>query len=191
MRVQSRRLSFREYREDDYSLFYSLFSNAQVMRYALMDVYRSLDDERAYFESILRNNHTPADRREAYQFAVFPKDGGPFVGFADIEIISRNDSGGCGEIGYFLLPEFWGNGFATEIANALMEICFAHLNLHRVFARCNANNIQSEQIMKKIGMIKEGEFRRARFKHGQWDNELHYAILSEERNDLPDIEVTP
>lgn len=34
--------------------------------------------------------------------------------------------------------------------------------------------------MKNVGMLKEGEFRKARFKNGRWDNELRYSILLEE-----------
>jgi hypothetical protein len=34
--------------------------------------------------------------------------------------------------------------------------------------------------MQKAGMVKEGEFRKARFKNGGWDDECHYGILKEE-----------
>lgn len=137
MYFQSERLIFREFKESDFTLFYSVFSNEQIMK-------------------------------------------GNFTGFADIEIHNKNSNGGCGEIGYFLLPSFWGNGFATEIANTLIKMCFRQINLHRIVASCNANNLQSEKIMKKVGMIKEGEFRKARFKNGQWDNEMRYSILIDE-----------
>ncbi|TCL75195.1 hypothetical protein EDC14_1003127 [Hydrogenispora ethanolica] len=62
----------------------------------------------------------------------------------------------------------------------LLAICFIQLGLHRVTARCNARNLSSERVMQKAGMVKEGEFRKARFKNGGWDDECHYGILKEE-----------
>ncbi|MCX7711423.1 MAG: GNAT family N-acetyltransferase [Clostridia bacterium] len=179
MHFTSERLVFRELREEDFHLFYSVFSNEQVMKYALMDRVATEEELRPYFDQILKNNQT-FENREGYEYAVLSAIDGSFIGVADIMILLQNMRPTGGEIGYFLLPAFWGKGYATEIASKLTEICFSNLKLHRVVARCNANNLQSEKIMKKVGMKKEGELRKARFKDGRWDNELHYSILAEE-----------
>lgn len=179
MTFKSERLIFRDFTESDFKLFYSVFSNSTVMKYALLDRFESEEELLPYFQNVLMNNIT-AEGRKVYEFAVYLASSDTFIGFADIEIQVLNRDGGCGEIGYFLLPEFWGNGYATETAKALTSICFEHLNLHRVSARCNANNVQSESVMKKAGMQKEGEFRKARYKDDRWENELHYCILIEE-----------
>jgi [ribosomal protein S5]-alanine N-acetyltransferase len=179
MRFGSERLIYREFTENEFHLFYSVFSNESIMKYALMDRYECKDDALPYFQKVLKNN-LMTENRKAFEFAVSFTSNGDFIGFADIEIHDLNCCGGSGEIGYFILPDFWGHGYATETANALIELCFMHLNLHRVTARCNANNIQSESVMKKAGMQKEGEFRKARFKNGRWENEQHYSILIEE-----------
>lgn len=179
MNFKSERLLFKEFQESDFHLFFSVFSNEQVMKYALLDRFSCEEDILPYFTEVLDNNITVKNRK-AYEFAVFLSSTDTFVGFADIVIHYQNSIATCGEIGYFLLPPFWGNGFATEISKTLIEFCFTELKLHKVTARCNANNLRSERVMKKAGMVKEGEFRKARFKNGQWDNELHYNILVEE-----------
>jgi ribosomal-protein-alanine N-acetyltransferase len=179
MRFRSERLIYREFTEDDLDLFYSVFSNEQVMRYAYIDKFDCKEDMLPYFKRVLRNS-TAAEDRKAFEFAIFLSSDDSFIGFADIEIHNINSLGGCGEIGYFLLPEFWGKGYATEIAGSFIELAFKHIHLHRVAARCNANNLKSEKIMKKAGMVKEGEFRKVRFKNGQWENEKHYSILIED-----------
>ena len=66
------------------------------------------------------------------------------------------------------------------MARVLLRICFEHLDLHRICARCHANNTQSETIMQKIEMSKAGTFRKARYKDGRWDDEIWYDILVEE-----------
>ena len=179
MKFRSERLIYREFTESDFHLFYSVFSDEQVMKYALLEKFNCEEDILPYFKKVLKNNNT-LENRKAFEFGVFLTSDESFIGFADVEIHNLNNFGGCGEIGYFLLPSYWGNGYATEIANSLIEICFKHINLHRVAARCNSNNLQSERIMKKVGMVKEGEFRKVRLKNGQWENEKHYSILNED-----------
>lgn len=191
MIFKSERLIFREFTEADFKLYYSLFSNEQVMKYAWIDRFRSEEEGLTYFKRILENNVT-TENRPSYEFAVFlstdntsasnlsEEKEAKFIGFADIVIHKKNLFGGWGEIGYFLFPEFWGFGYATEIANTLIDFSFKQLKLHKVDASCNYNNYKSERIMKKVGMVREGELRKVRFKEGRWDNELRYSILIDE-----------
>ena len=179
MKYSSERLLFREFEESDFSLYYSLFSDEQVMKYALMERYDNEEKALLDFKKLLVNNHT-AIRRNAYEFAVFSTAHNCFIGYGDIEIQLKNETGGCGEIGYFIMPEHWGNGYATEIASSLIIIGFEHIKLHRITATCNSNNLKSENIMKKVGMQKEGKFRKVRYKGGLWCDEQHYSILSDE-----------
>jgi len=62
----------------------------------------------------------------------------------------------------------------------LLDIGFRDIKLHRLYARCNANNLASKRVMEKIGMKKEGELRKVRFKEMEWVNEFSYGILLEE-----------
>ncbi len=179
MKISSERLSFRFFTTEDFPLFYSVFSNETVMRYAWIDRISSEEDARTFFEGFI-NTGEEVNKDGSYAFAVFSKDSNEFVGFADILVHSRNSSGGCGEIGYFLLPEYWGKGFATELANTLIELGFTKLGFHKISARCNSKNLKSEGIMKKAGMTLEGELRKVRYKYGNWDDEKNYGILLEE-----------
>lgn len=179
MNFTSTRLGFRFFTKEDFPLFYSLFSNEQVMRYAWIKKVESEEEARSLFEDFISNGEEPS-KNNSYSFSVFQKESGEFIGFADIQVHSSNAFGGCGEIGYFLLPEYWGKGYATELANTLIEVGFTRLNFHKMCARCNSNNLNSEAVMKKSGMINEGELRKVRFKNGKWDDEKHYGILIDE-----------
>jgi [ribosomal protein S5]-alanine N-acetyltransferase len=179
VQFRSERLEYREFTENDFNLFYSVFSNEHVMKYAYLDKFSCEEDLFPNFMNLLKNNST-SENRKAFEFGVFLSSNNNFIGFADIEVRNMNDFGGCGEIGYFILQSFWGNGYGSEIADSLIEFCFKQLNMHRVSAKCNSNNLQSEKFMKKAGMIKEGEFRKIRFKNNQWENEQNYSILIEE-----------
>jgi ribosomal-protein-alanine N-acetyltransferase len=179
MNIKSQRLCFRFFTMEDFHLFYSVFSNETVMRYAWIDELKSEEDAWPFFEGFI-NNNDKANKNNSYAFAVYSIEDGCFIGFADIQIHSSNKAGGCGEIGYFLLPEYWGRGFATELADTMIEFGFTKLGMHKISARCDSYNRNSERIMKKVGMTKEGELRKVRFKRGAWDDEKHYGILLDE-----------
>jgi RimJ/RimL family protein N-acetyltransferase len=51
-----------------------------------------------------------------------------------------------------VLPELWGNGYAPEIARALIEALFTQFNLKRIIATTEHDNIASQRVMEKVGM---------------------------------------
>jgi [ribosomal protein S5]-alanine N-acetyltransferase len=61
------------------------------------------------------------------------------------------------EIGYSLLPAYWGQGLATEIADGLLDYAFSHLHLDTVCARTIAGNKNSEAVLYKNGFTFLGE----------------------------------
>ncbi len=56
------------------------------------------------------------------------------------------------EISYALFPEFWGQGFATEIAQACMEIGFMQLKLPKLVCHTTITNKASQRVMEKVGL---------------------------------------
>ena len=90
------------------------------------------------------------------------------------------------ELGYIFNPRFQNNGYASEAAAALIHYGFEHLGIHRVMAHCNPNNIASWRVLEKIGMRREGYFRKNVFfnlaEDGSplWVDTFEYAILNED-----------
>lgn len=181
MQLKSASLTFRELSQQDFPLYRSVFSDEKVMRYAYHD---KTDDEtvlREQFDRLIEQSKLPKQTRPIYMFTVFEKQSREFVGIADI-VMEFWHTEFCGEIGYFLLPKHWGKGYASEMANALVDGFFGEMGLHRICASCNAGNKASERVMQKAGMTLEGVMRKARYKDGSWYDELRYAILFDEWN---------
>jgi [ribosomal protein S5]-alanine N-acetyltransferase len=81
------------------------------------------------------------------------------------------------ELGYWLGVPYWGNGYATEAARAMLRYGFQKLGLHRIFASHFKNNPASGRVLKKLGMLYEGCQREHVCKWDQFiDSEL-YGIL--------------
>lgn len=85
------------------------------------------------------------------------------------------------EIGWVLHPDYQGQGYATEAAQALLEYGFKTLHLHRIIATCQPENPASYRIMEKLGMRCEAHFRQCIYRgDGLWWDEFFYAILHDE-----------
>jgi 3-dehydroquinate dehydratase/shikimate dehydrogenase len=59
------------------------------------------------------------------------------------------------EVGWRLLPEFWGQGYATEGAKASLQYGFDTLHLDEIVSITVPSNIRSKRVMEKLGMHTE------------------------------------
>ncbi len=85
------------------------------------------------------------------------------------------------ELGWVFNPNYYGQGYATEAAQALVDYGFETLKLHRIIATCQPENPASYRIMEKLGMRREAHFQQCIYRgNGLWWDELFYAILSTE-----------
>jgi len=85
-----------------------------------------------------------------------------------------------GEIGWGVGFTRTGQGLATEIGTAMLELAFGTLGLHRIYARCRVENHASRRIMTKIGMREEGILRENVLARGAWWSSIQCSILAHE-----------
>jgi RimJ/RimL family protein N-acetyltransferase len=85
-----------------------------------------------------------------------------------------------GEIGGSLHPEHHGQGYATEVYEALLELAFDEYDLHRVVGRCDGRNAPSVRSLEKAGLHQEAHFVENEFVKGEWTDEIVLAILQSE-----------
>lgn len=74
------------------------------------------------------------------------------------------------ELGYIFNPRYRNKGFCTEAAQALVDYGFRSLHAHRIVAHCNPLNYASWRVLDKIGMEREGHFRKKAFFRRDADN---------------------
>jgi [ribosomal protein S5]-alanine N-acetyltransferase len=84
------------------------------------------------------------------------------------------------EMGYCIGVPWWGQGYCTEAAHAILAYGFETIGLNRIEALHFASNTASGRVMQKIGMRHEGHLRQHVVKWGQpFDDEI-YGILKED-----------
>ncbi|MFC1954613.1 GNAT family N-acetyltransferase [Chloroflexota bacterium] len=120
------------------------------------------------------------DKEEAVEFAIVDGKEGFLMGTIGIERINKEYENA--EIGYWIALPYWGNGYCTEAAQAVIKYGFEVLGLHRIYAQHFTSNPASGRIMQKIGMKYEGCLRQNVKKWGRFENMAFYGILKSEYN---------
>lgn len=82
-------------------------------------------------------------------WSVFLKDARQFLGFCGLRILDETAEI---EMLYGLWPQFWGKGFATEAAAAVMQHGFEICKLERLVAGADLPNVASLRVMERLGM---------------------------------------
>lgn len=129
---------------------------------------------RKWIKGVINN----AVKDKSYEYAIIGKQDGQYlgnVGLINIDMVSRK----C-DISYFVNPEFWGCGIATEAASELIGYAFNVMNINRVGGSCMEHNIASARVMEKLSMKYEGTMRDYFIKNNRYVNLRCYSILQDE-----------
>lgn len=116
------------------------------------------------------------ENKNQYIFAIRLKSNSKLIGGIDLGINRRFNKA---ELGYWIDIKYWNNGFASEAAKAIIEFGFENLKLKRIFASHFDYNPSSGNVMKKIGMKKEGILKFHTMKNGEYQHHILYAIINE------------
>lgn len=118
-----------------------------------------------------------AERGEGVTLAVTDRDSGALVGAIGLTIARAHQRA---ELGYWIAVPYWGRGYATEAARAMVDYAFAALDLARVDAHCLTRNVASARVMEKIGMQREGCLRAHVIRWDVPEDVALYGILRDE-----------
>ena len=176
--IRTARLERRALSMDDLDDHHRMFGSDDTVRY----VYEEPLDRAAAAEHLQRRMAAilPAEG-EWLNLAVVAE--GRFIGECGVGLRSAMHRQ-C-EIGYGLLPEARGRGYATEAASAMVDLAFTALGAHRVAGRLDARNLDSARVLERIGMRFEGTFKDSELVKGEWTDEAVYAITEDEWRSRP------
>jgi RimJ/RimL family protein N-acetyltransferase len=174
--IETERLFLRDLVASDWHAVHEYASDPEVVRF--MEWGPNREDETIGFveRSISAQREKP---RRNFDLAIVLKDTGKLIVACGIHV--SNPESREGWLGYCLNPNFWGKGYATETALGLVNYGFEELNLHRLFATCNTENLASAHVLEKSGMKKEGHLREHKWSKGKWRDSYLYGILEQDR----------
>jgi [ribosomal protein S5]-alanine N-acetyltransferase len=155
---ETKRLLLRPLTINDLDDLHNLYSRLRVMKYIT-------GTARSYQKTGERLKHHIADHQQ-FGFglcAAILKETGEMIGRCGMEPVEE-DHGMEGDIAWMFLPEYWGQGLATEFGGAQIDYGFYRLGLVRIFATANRDNFASIRVMEKLGMtLTETSERRVEY----------------------------
>lgn len=169
--ITTERLVLRLFQETDAPAVTRMCNNYNLYKSTLNLPYPySIEDALGWIA--LHQDNFNADR--FYEFAVTDKASGELYGAV---ALSNNQRFSNGEIAYWIGEEYWGKGYATEAAQAVIDFAFEVKGFHKVFARYFQSNPASGKVMQKMGMKEEGVLIEQVKKEGRFEALVCYGII--------------
>lgn len=150
--ISTARLTLRQWKAADLAPFAALNADAMVMAYFPSVL------ERAASDAMADRIETGIRERGWGLWATELKSTNEFIGFIGLTIpIAPFPYLPCVEIGWRLARPFWGQGYATEGANAVLGVGFGQLGLDEILSFTALSNMRSRAVLERIGMHTRGE----------------------------------
>lgn len=144
------RLALRRFTMDDLDLLVRLHTDIRVMRYAggLLSREQSL--------ATLRDRTVDYYERHPGLgvWATLERSTGECVG---LHLLNNIQGESDIQVGYLLYPEYWGRGYATEMAVRVLRYGFETLGLPQIVAITDLENTASQHVLLKAGLLRRGE----------------------------------
>ena len=137
-----------KFQNNDFTDYFSLVSNEKVMA--------QITERSTPFEEAQVNYQKLIERNNKYEtlgsYKIFDATGKKFIGLGHVTL--NEELPDEAEIGYMILPEYWGQGYGTEIAKELTRKA-RESKLKMLKAIIDPNNIPSRKILINLGFKSE------------------------------------
>ena len=175
MRLTTERLIIRDYTFEDADAVYTYQSDEMVVE----DLPWAPFDRQTATRFVQKAMHQAAEvPRVKFDLAMCVNGNENLIGGCGIfvtSIVNRE-----GSICYWLGRPYWGKGYATEAAKALLNYAFTELGLHRITATCSPGNLRSKRVLGKLGMEMEGVLRGHVWQRTHWRDSDLFSILDKD-----------
>ncbi len=169
--ITTQRFLLRPIVANDMENIYKGLSHPDVIKYYGVS-YDSLSatQEQMDWYAQLENNKTGA------WFAIVSPDNQIFYGAVGLNnLVAQHKKA---ELGFWLLPEYWGKGIVPEVVPAICQYAFVQLQLHRIEALIETLNTNSKTVMRKLGFVYEGCMQDCEIKNGEFISLDIYALIN-------------
>jgi len=173
--LETTRLRLRHFMDSDLAPFIAYRNDPEIARY---QSWEGISEPEARASIQEQKDVQPGVPGEWFQIAVELKETGLLVGDCALKIEEHDER--QAEIGYTLSRAYQGRGIASEAVSCVLEYVFGTLELHRVIAIVDCENVASFTLLERLGLRREGHFRQNVWFKGKWGDEYLYATLQEE-----------
>ena len=168
--LNTSRLLLRPFHDGDLENVFKGLSDPTVIKYYGVN-YKSLtetQDQMAWFKELEANN-------TGIWWAITDIEDKLFYGGIGLNNLSQEHQ--KAEIGFWLLPSFWGKGIVKEAVDLVCTYGFKQIGLHRIEALVESENKNCKNLMAKLNFKHEGTMQDCEVKNGNFISLEIYAKL--------------
>lgn len=167
----TKRLVLRKMQPSDATALFKIWSDPAVA--AFMNISAFTNESQA-IEMINLFNEL-AETKQAIRYSVFDLTSKEIIGSCGFNAIDAQNA--RAEIGYDIAKAYWGNGYAPESIQALLDEAFMNLGLNRIEAKVEPANINSMKVLQKLKFTFEGTLRQYEKVKGNFVDIHMYSLL--------------
>nr|WP_302469823.1 GNAT family N-acetyltransferase [Vibrio antiquarius] len=171
-KIETERLILRALVEDDARDLFGIFSDHDVMKYWNSSPWVSIDEARLF----IANSVQAMNSNTEVTLGIYLKSTGQLLG--KIMLFNYAKESRRAEIGFGVSRNFWGKGIVLEAGTALIEYAFKNLQLRRIEAEIDPDNISSGKALERLGFVKEGFLRQRWEVNGIVSDSAIYGLLA-------------
>ncbi|MEZ4825020.1 MAG: GNAT family N-acetyltransferase [Bacteroidia bacterium] len=146
-RLETDRLLIRPFKLEDFEGFFGFLTSQKATENLFISPEeRSREGVKAFFEEIIMSYHSP---NPIFALAVTEKTTGRYVGAMGLTALK---DGVSAEAIFIFLPDYWGQGFASEAGAEMVSYALDYLMLEKVALFVADENTQGARLAEKLGM---------------------------------------
>lgn len=174
-RIETNRLLLRPFVEEDCPAMFSIQSNPAMTEFTPDEPWKSIDDAYHFLRFAQKlYRHEQAFEGFRYFFAVVERDSNQVIGYCGLGGPEFDRT--LTEVFYSIDKPFWGKGYATEVAKALLQYGFDHLNLDKIIGFADERNKASLRVLEKAGMTRTGIISGLQTQHDYFNGEIRFEL---------------
>jgi len=172
--IETKRFVLRRITANDANEVYDYFSKDEVTQYYDLDSFREIEQA----IDLIERWDERFENNQGIRWGIAKKEDNKLIGSCGYHHWAKEHF--KAEIGYELSPQYWRQGVMTEVLKVVLSYGFQQMNLHRIEAFYDPDNIASKRSLLKAGFRYEGTLRKCFFEKGKFvDAEICSQLSSD------------
>ncbi|KWX73144.1 GNAT family N-acetyltransferase [Paenibacillus jilunlii] len=172
--LHTERLHLRKMKVSDSSSLFKIWSDPAVTKFMNVSCFTNENQAKAMI-NLLDNLYQEG---KAIRFSIINIESNEIIGSCGYNSLDFEDA--KAEIGYDLAKSFWGKGYASEAIRSLLDYAFSSLNLNRIEAKVEPENVNSIKLLQKLDFTFEGSLRQCERVDGRLkDLNIYSRLISD------------
>jgi ribosomal-protein-alanine N-acetyltransferase len=177
IKLETERLLMRPFSLDDKESIFNIMKDKEMFEYTPDEPWKSFDNAEGFINLVLWLYDS---EHEAFRhfFAVTEKESERIIGMCGVGGIDYDRSEN--EVFYHIGNDYWGKGYATEAAAAMLGYYFEQLGLSKIIGAVHPENKASIRVMDKIALKRIGTISGLSKEHSYYNGEYLYSMSIED-----------